>query len=87
MSLRPAPPYFADWQVRALGDAIGPAAPFDLLRDDIEAELLLERVCHGTAHAVVLPAQFGCHLLDGGALGPAQHGNHLRLLGVGARLS
>src|SRR5262249_14597071 len=49
------------------GNAIDPAAPLHLVRDDGEPKLLLERTADGAAHRGRLPASSLHHLGDGGA--------------------
>ena len=60
--------------------AVHPTALFVLLRRDLETELLLECAGDRTAHGVRLPGERLRYLIDGSPLGPAQHGDQLRLL-------
>src|SRR5512132_2165848 len=65
---------------RLVGPDLAGASGFDR-----EPELLLERAADGAADGMVLPAGGGRDLLNGGALRPLEHLDHLRLLSAGAR--
>jgi hypothetical protein len=73
----------ARWQSLAC-DPIDASAPLDLLGDDRQAELLLERPGDGAAHRVLLPIHRLGDLLDRGALRLLQHVDQLSLLGAPA---
>ena len=66
-------------------DAIDAAAAFDLLGDDGEAKLLLQRARNRPSHRVGLPTEGLRNLIDAGTFGAAEHGDQLLLLGAGAQ--
>ncbi len=74
----------ASGEVKFLRDAVDPPAPVDLLRADVEAELLLDRAGDEATHRVRLPAEDLLEFRVADALGATQHVDDLGLLAVGA---
>src|SRR5215203_3451465 len=89
-----APPRVRRGRVMASGDGgqagssslnpINPPPALYLLRDDIGPKLLLESAGNSAADGVLLPSGRGDDLVEAGALGTAQHGDEVGLLGAGA---
>src|SRR5215471_13171358 len=71
---------------RRLGDPVD-AAAFLCGRSQGEPELLLQASRKDAAHGMTLPARHARHLVNRGALGLTQHGNHRVLLRGALRLA